>query len=141
MPTPQFPTPFLSFPAERFDLDVKDILDVFEAATKYKAEGPYVIDATAEAFESAAKLIRNRAAHQGVKLKMSAMNDLFSRAHFDRPYSVIVGLLSAGELMDLDCDSEYLSSACSLYRVNIDPVYEALRSTAIEVMNTKFDTS
>ena len=132
LPLPVFPPPFLSMVTERFDLDGDDILDALEARDiDSQARTSYATDISADLFKWTAKCFRAHAADLGIKLKMTAMNDFFSRAHFDRPYSVIAGLLGSGNAeLNLNWHPAYLSAASAFFNVDPDTAEEAFYRTA-----------
>ncbi len=137
LPLPVFPAPFLSMAAERYDIDEADLLDVLDVREgNPSAREPYAINVSADLFTWSAKCFRIHAADQGIKLKMTAANDLFSRAHFDRPYSAIVGLLRSGnaEAMDLEWCPAFLGAACAFYNVDPDNAYQAFEMVAQDTL-------
>lgn len=132
LPLPTFPPPYLSKAAERYDLDEAQILNVLEVCdVNSHASMSYATDISGDQFKWTAKCFRAHASDLGIKLKMTAMNDLFSRAYFDRPYSVIVGMLGSGNAaMNLDWRPAYFSAACVFYNVDPDIASEAFHRVA-----------
>lgn len=132
LPLPAYPPPFLSMTAERFALDEALILDVLDGCdSNSKVQESYATDISADLFKWAAKRFRMHASDLGIKLKMTAMNDLFSIAHFDRPYSVVAGLLGSGNAeMNLYWCPAYFSAACAFYHVDTDIASEAFHRVA-----------
>ncbi len=132
LPLPTFPPPYLSKAAERYDLDEAQILNVLEKCDiNSEASATYATEITGDPFKWAAKCFRAHASDLGIKLKMTAMNDLFSSAHFNRPYSVIVGLLNSSNAeMNLDKRPAFFDTACAFYHVDPDIALEAFHRVA-----------
>lgn len=136
LPPPVFPPPFLAMTAERYDIDEADILEVLELRdVNAQARVSYAMNISADLFKWTVKCFRAHAADFGIKLKMTAMNDLFSRAHFDRPYAVIAGLLVAGNAeLNLDWRPAFFNAACSFYNVDPEDASEAFYRAAKDTM-------
>jgi hypothetical protein len=136
LPLPVFPPPFLNMVVERYDVDGDDILDALEARDVVaQPRTSYATDISADLFKWTAKCFRAHAADMGIKLKMTAMNDFFSRAHFDRPYSVVAGALSSGNAqLNLDWQPTYLAAASAFFNVDLNTAEEAFYRAAQEAV-------
>lgn len=122
----EYPPPFLSITAERYGLDEEQILEAIDLAfPQYEEEISWAIQ-SAEEFQYATKCFRHHARAIGIRLKMSTMNDLFSRIYFDVNYSQKVaalrGLGNSSELMK----PTYLDAACAFYNIDSELVFEAI---------------
>lgn len=123
---PAFPPPYLENSAWRFEIDSARILEALEEMPRHEPlvstnEPPL----TAELFQRRAKLFRQIAPERGIRLKMTATNDLYALMHFDRRYSAVMAALSAGKVMGMG-EPEYLNAACALFGVEPRRAYSAL---------------
>lgn len=129
---PARPPPFIEITAVRFGIEPAMILGALEPQLRRESRPAPPQSIGAEAFQARVKRFRQIAPGHGVKLKMTAASDLFSRAYFDRAYAPVVAALRAGEPFALPRTPEFLGAACALYGVDPRKVLVAILLAAKE---------
>jgi hypothetical protein len=127
VPEPEFPPPYLEEVAAEYETPADRILEALEGVPmRDPAPEPPEEVWTAEEFRLATKHFRDVAPTQGIRLKMTAANDLYSRMYFDRPYAEVMGSLRDGEPLRRQPDPDYLDAACALFGVDVRKAHATL---------------
>ena len=124
LPAPAFPPYYLEMTAARFGVAPALILECMDFELNRASPPPLLI--SAEEFRERVQRFRQVAPSQGIKLKMTTANDLFSRAYFARAYAPVVAALRAGKPLSWPYRPEFLGAACVLYGVDPRKVLAAL---------------